>query len=43
MSFGLLDLLMLFGLAGVAIPPLIHLLNRRRYVPDVNSPVRNVR
>jgi hypothetical protein len=29
MSFGLP--LMLFGLAGVAIPPLIHLLNRRRY------------
>jgi hypothetical protein len=31
MSFGLLNLLMLFGLAAVAIPPLIHLLNRRRY------------
>lgn len=31
MSFGLLNLLMLAGLAGVAIPPVIHLLNRRRY------------
>jgi hypothetical protein len=31
MTFGLLNLLMLFGLAAVAIPPIIHLLNRRRY------------
>src|SRR5262245_36245251 len=31
MSFGLLNALMLFGLAGLAIPPLIHLLNRRRF------------
>jgi hypothetical protein len=31
MTFGLLNLVMLFGLAAVAIPPLIHLLNRRRY------------
>jgi hypothetical protein len=31
MSFGVLNLLMLAGLAGVAIPILIHLLNRRRY------------
>lgn len=31
MSFGILNALMLLGLAGVAIPPLIHLLNRRRY------------
>jgi hypothetical protein len=31
MSFGFLNLLMLAGLAGVAIPPLIHLLSRRRY------------
>src|SRR3712207_3221837 len=31
MSFGLLNLLMLVGLAAMAIPPLIHLLNRRRY------------
>src|SRR5437588_168492 len=31
MSFGLLNLWMLFGLAAVLIPPLIHLLNRRRY------------
>jgi hypothetical protein len=31
MSFGILNLLMLFGLLAVAIPPLIHLLNRRRY------------
>src|SRR5262245_28851386 len=31
MSLGFLNLLMLFGLAAVAIPPLIHLLNRRRY------------
>lgn len=30
MAFGL-NLLMLFGLAAVAIPPIIHLLNRRRY------------
>src|SRR6516162_6467082 len=31
MSFGLLNAAMLLGLAGLAIPPLIHLLNRRRY------------
>lgn len=31
MSFGLLNALMLLGLAGLAIPPIIHLLNRRRY------------
>ncbi len=31
MAFGFLNLLMLFGLAGLAIPILIHLLNRRRY------------
>src|SRR6516225_4915959 len=31
MSFGVLNLLMLAGLAAVAIPILIHLLNRRRY------------
>ena len=31
MSFGLVNLWMLFGLGGLAIPPLIHLLNRRRY------------
>jgi hypothetical protein len=31
MSFGFLNLLMLAGLAAVAIPPLIHLLSRRRY------------
>src|SRR5215510_710070 len=31
MSFGLLNLLMLAGLAALAIPPLIHLLNRRRF------------
>ncbi|MGE3806049.1 MAG: VWA domain-containing protein [Gemmataceae bacterium] len=31
MSFGILNALMLLGLAGVVIPPLIHLLNRRRY------------
>ena len=30
MGFGL-NILMLLGLAGVAIPPIIHLLNRRRY------------
>src|SRR5262245_28150717 len=28
---GFLNLLMLLGLAGVAIPPIIHLLSRRRY------------
>ena len=31
MPFGVLNVLMLAGLAGVAIPLLIHLLNRRRY------------
>jgi hypothetical protein len=31
MGFGVLNLLMLAGLAGMAIPILIHLLNRRRY------------
>src|SRR5947209_6356888 len=31
MSFGLLNLAMLAGLAVLAIPPIIHLLNRRRY------------
>src|SRR5262249_25919480 len=31
MTFGLLNALMLFGLAGIAIPPIIHLLNRRRF------------
>src|SRR6516162_8767557 len=31
MSFGVLNLLMLAGLAAVAIPPIIHLLNRRRF------------
>jgi hypothetical protein len=31
MPFGVLNVLMLAGLAGVAIPILIHLLNRRRY------------
>ncbi len=31
MSFGILNVLMLFGLAAIVIPPLIHLLNRRRY------------
>jgi hypothetical protein len=31
MSFGLLNLWMLAGLGAVAIPPLIHLLNRRRF------------
>src|SRR5262245_51421387 len=31
MTFGLLNLLMLLGLAGLVIPPLIHLLNRRRF------------
>jgi hypothetical protein len=31
MSFGLLNILMLAGLAGLVIPPLIHLLNRRRF------------
>jgi hypothetical protein len=31
MSFGLLNALMLLGLAALAIPPLIHLLSRRRY------------
>src|SRR5262249_48331206 len=32
MSFGLLNYLMLIGLVAVAIPPIIHLLNRRRFV-----------
>src|SRR5947209_347125 len=31
MGFGFLNLVMLAGLAAVAIPPLIHLLSRRRY------------
>src|ERR1700730_17718658 len=31
MSFGLLNPAMLAGLAAMAIPPLIHLLNRRRF------------
>src|SRR4051794_41852004 len=31
MSFGLVNVWMLLGLCGLAIPPLIHLLNRRRY------------
>src|SRR5262249_216925 len=31
MPFGFLNLLMLAGLAGMAIPVIIHLLNRRRY------------
>jgi hypothetical protein len=31
MGFGFLNLLMLIGLAGVAIPIIIHLLNRRRF------------
>ncbi len=31
MSFGILNLLMLAGLAGLAIPIVIHLLNRRRF------------
>src|SRR5262245_35849212 len=31
MSFGLLNTWMLFGLVALLIPPLIHLLNRRRY------------
>src|SRR5947207_10959122 len=31
MGFGFLNLLMLAGLGAVAIPPLIHLLSRRRY------------
>ncbi|HJT78199.1 MAG TPA: BatA domain-containing protein, partial [Gemmataceae bacterium] len=31
MGFGFLNVLMLLGLAAVAIPPLIHLLSRRRY------------
>src|SRR5436189_5539109 len=31
MTFGFLNLLMLFGLAALVIPPLIHLLNRRRF------------
>jgi hypothetical protein len=31
MSFGFLNALMLLGLVGLAIPPIIHLLNRRRY------------
>src|SRR5438477_10061953 len=31
MPIGFLNLLMLFGLAAVVIPPVIHLLNRRRY------------
>lgn len=31
MTFGLLNALMLFGLAAVIIPPIIHLLNRRRF------------
>src|SRR5947209_7499400 len=30
-EFGFLNLLMLLGLAGLAIPPIIHLLNRRRF------------
>src|SRR5437588_3026259 len=31
MGFGFLNILMLVGLAAVVIPPLIHLLSRRRY------------
>jgi hypothetical protein len=31
MGFGFLNILMLVGLAAVVIPPLIHLLNKRRY------------
>jgi hypothetical protein len=31
MSFGFLNALMLLGLAGLAIPPIVHLLNRRRF------------
>src|ERR1700719_612080 len=31
MAFGLLNWIMLIGLAGMAIPILIHLLNRRRF------------
>lgn len=31
MSFGLLNVLMLLGLVGLAIPPIIHLLSRRRF------------
>ena len=31
MTFGFLNALMLVGLAGVAIPVVIHLLNRRRF------------
>src|SRR5215468_11004674 len=31
MPFGVLNVLMLAGLAGVAIPVIIHLLNRRRF------------
>ena len=31
MTFGFLNSLMLLGLAGLAIPPLIHLFNRRRF------------
>lgn len=31
MSFGLLNILMLIGLLAVAIPPIIHLLTRKRY------------
>src|SRR2546422_3404147 len=31
MTLGFLNLLMLFGLAGVTIPVIIHLLNRRRF------------
>lgn len=31
MTFGLLNLVMLLGLGAVLIPPIIHLLNRRRY------------
>jgi hypothetical protein len=31
MTFGLLNALMLLGLAGLAIPPIIHLLHRRRF------------
>src|SRR5258708_35744560 len=31
MTFGLVNLWMLVGLCGLAIPPLIHLLNRRRF------------
>src|SRR4051794_33818038 len=31
MTFGLVNVWMLLGLCGLAVPPLIHLLNRRRY------------